>query len=185
MYSRDIFPKYSSGGMPIPENYSGNAIRRTPPRPTSPPHPTAPPKSGAPRAAVPLTVSPSFAARQDLPDATRERDVPVPRAEGIDRNERAEETRPNREEEHPAPVSETPAEEKAEAVSAAPAPPPARESGLSSLLSTFLPPKPDGGGLLSHIGLEEALLLGLFLLLSQSDEEEDTLMLLALLFLYR
>ena len=30
MYSRDIFPKYTSGGMPIPENYSGNAFRYPP-----------------------------------------------------------------------------------------------------------------------------------------------------------
>ena len=27
MYSRDIFPRYSSGGLPIPENYSGAAFR--------------------------------------------------------------------------------------------------------------------------------------------------------------
>ena len=58
-------------------------------------------------------------------------------------------------------------------------------SGMSALLSSFLPPKPGGLGVLGDIGLEELLLLGLFLLLSQSDSEDDTLMLLALLFLYR
>ena len=58
-------------------------------------------------------------------------------------------------------------------------------SGMSALLSSFLPPKPGGLGVLGDIGIEELLLLGLFLLLSQSDSEDDTLMLLALLFLYR
>ena len=46
--------------------------------------------------------------------------------------------------------------------------------GAAALLASLLPPKPSGGAL-SQVGLEEALLLGLFLLLSQSEEEEDTL----------
>ena len=185
MYSRDIFPKYSSGGMPIPENYSGNAIRRTPPRQSPPPRPASPQPHSAPRAAVPLTVSPSFTARQNPPDAAREQTVSAPRVENAEREERAEEARREIEEEQQTASASAHTEEKAETVATSASPSPARESGLSSLLSTFLPPKPGGGGIFSQIGLEEALLLGLFLLLSQSEEEEDTLMLLAVLFLYR
>ena len=62
MYSRDIFPKYAAGGLPIPENYSGNAIRRTPVGGGSAP-PTrvhTPPRSASQAPQVPLTVSPAF-----------------------------------------------------------------------------------------------------------------------------
>ena len=181
MYSRDIFPKYSSGGLPIPENYSGNAIQRTTPRQAAPPRHTSA-QGTSPRAAVPLTVSPSFGSRPGVPPAPPH--VPQPPSPPL--AVQAEET-----------VREPPAEpeaeraiaqslEKEKEVESVPVSVAcdSRESGFSSLLSCFLPPKP-GGGILSQIGLEEALLLGLFLLLSQSGEEQDTLLLLALLFLYR
>ena len=184
MYSRDIFPKYTSGGMPIPENYSGNAIRRTPPpRQTSPPRPTASPPSNTPRISVPLTVSPSFDARQNPIDMPREQGTPVPQAESVAREERAEAT--HREDERGRAVEQPSVATEKKAESGSAPIPSAHDGGFSSLLSTLLPPKPGVGGLFSQIGLEEALLLGLFLLLSQSDEEEDTLLLLALLFLYR
>lgn len=86
MYSRDIFPKYTSGGLPIPENYSGNAIRREPQggvlsgdragggqsvSPSSPSRVHTPRTNGARSASggvrvaeAPLTVTPSFAAAQ-------------------------------------------------------------------------------------------------------------------------
>lgn len=185
MYSRDVFPKYSSGGLPIPENYSGNAIRRTPPRQSPPPRP-ATPQGGSPRASVPLTVSSSFAAHQRPPATAQEQESPIPPAPSADSIERAErEERRESENERQTEPRESQTEEKEETTAVSATPPHARDNGFSSLLSSFLPPKPDGGGLLSHIGLEEALLLGLFLLLSQSEEDEDTLMLLALLFLYR
>lgn len=183
MYSRDVFPKYSSGGMPIPENYSGNAIRRTPTRQTPPPRPATPQHNSAPRATVPLRVSPSFTARQDPPDAVGEQTVPAPSAEEAERRERDRQERRENEDAQQTEAAPARTEEKAEAVTASASP--AHDRGFSSLLSSFLPPKPGGGGIFSQIGLEEALLLGLFLLLSQSEEEEDTLMLLALLFLYR
>lgn len=94
MYSRDVFPRYSSGGLPIPENYSGNAIRRTPPSGNGAPSGSrtngrsemASGAGGTPRVHtpmprtpsgqsrgthaqgnVPLTVSPAFAARNAPP----------------------------------------------------------------------------------------------------------------------
>ena len=185
MYSRDIFQKYASGGMPIPENYSGNAIRRASPRQSSPPRPTAPPPSGASHASVPLTVSPSFAARQHPTDMPREQVTPLSQTESIERGEGA--GQPHREDksERSAKMPQVDNEKKEEALPASASPASTHDGGFSSLLSTLLPPKPGVGGLFSQIGLEEALLLGLFLLLSQSDEEQDTLVLLALLFLYR
>ena len=95
MYSRDIFPKYSSGGLPIPENYSGNAIRRTPPPGgnssgmrsgqmggshdrgggTSRVHTPTPRSTSTPTPSpgrVPLTVSPRFAAQNERIDGERE-----------------------------------------------------------------------------------------------------------------
>ena len=95
MYSRDIFPKYSSGGLPIPENYSGNAIRRTPPPSgnssgmrsgqmggsydrgggTSRVHTPTPRSTSTPTPSpgrVPLTVSPRFAAQNERIDGERE-----------------------------------------------------------------------------------------------------------------
>lgn len=95
MYSRDIFPKYSSGGLPIPENYSGNAIRRTPPSGgnssgmrsgqmggshdrgggTSRVHTPTPRSTSTPTPSpgrVPLTVSPRFAAQNERIDGERE-----------------------------------------------------------------------------------------------------------------
>lgn len=219
MYSRDVFPKYSSGGLPIPENYSGNAIRRTPPTGSRADHPRGGTSTdGAPRAHtppsrmpsgqnrgthppsnVPLTVSPTFAAQHTTPagseppaDEMRERALP-PVAQvaedgvrgGADAVPFGESVR-----EGGAQAGSSPGKghtdggaEGSPSVAATAQEHP--QGGLSSILSAFLPPKPGGGGMLSQIGLEEALLLGLFLLLSQSDEEEDTLMLLALLFLYR
>ena len=182
MYSRDIFPKYTSGGMPIPENYSGNAIQRTTPRQAVPPRHTSA-QSTSPRAAVPLTVSPSFGSRPSAPTAPPQ----VPRTPSPQPLEvQAEETvrEPTAEPEAGRPIAQS--LEKEKEVESAPISVAcdSHESGFASLLSCFLPPKP-GGGILSQIGLEEALLLGLFLLLSQSGEEQDTLLLLALLFLYR
>ena len=218
MYSRDVFPRYSSGGMPIPENYSGNAIRRTPPRgagghglPSG--HSiagNAAPPSGhstvgngstpmththggsaatgvkkesarsSPRGEVPLTVSPSFSRAT----AAEERMTSVPSVE-----EESLAVGEVQDTENAAAERETASVAAdgvgAVSVSAGGAGRERQEGGISSLLSSFLPPKPGSGGLLSHIGLEETLLLGLFLLLSQSEEDEDTLMLLALLFLYR
>ena len=170
MYSRDVFPKYT-GGMPIPENYSGNAIRRTPPPRQTASHPASP------RVSVPLTVSPTFGARQAPSSPTKMPEVAP--------TEPAQEARREQTSEQHAQMPPPKPEDKEETVPAAIPPPSAAENGLSSLLSTLLPPKTGVGGLFSQIGLEEALLLGLFLLLSQSEEEQDTLMLLALLFLYR
>ncbi len=85
MYSRDIFPKYTSGGLPIPENYSGNAIRRVPQGAnpsmgnreggrgsgsnssmSSPRVHTSPARTSSTRAAeVPLSVTPSFVTRNE------------------------------------------------------------------------------------------------------------------------
>ena len=176
MYSRDIFPKYSSGGLPIPENYSGNAIRRATPPTSAPPRHTPTPNA-SPRAAVPLTVSPSFGTRQSQPSAPPQAETPIQPAsaptEEVVRESMAAEQESER------PIAEREKEGEPISVSAE-----ARDGGLSSLLSHFLPPK-TGGGILSQIGLEEALLLGIILLLSQSEEEQDTLLLLALLFLYR
>lgn len=164
MYSRDIFPKYTSGGMPIPENYSGNAIRRAgsgvsvappPPAPKFSPRVHAAVERPTVRESVPLAV----------PSPTEEVGEVTPPAVGAgEREEKREEKKVER---------PTMAEEKA-----------GRDGGIGSLLQSLLPPRLGGGGV-SQVGLEEALLLGLFLLLSQSEEEDDTLMLLALLFLYR
>lgn len=199
MYSRDIFPKYTSGGLPIPENYSGNAIRRSPPpgnvsggRSGQTPAtgsgtprvhtPAVRPASGLSQNHVPLTVSPTFVAQSEPSEPEKRQETRPP----LSPPERGIETEPPQEagEEsvsEPAATREA-TEPEAKTVSAKGS---HEGGGLSSLLSAFLPPKPGGVGVLSQIGLEEALLLGLFLLLSQSEEEEDTLMLLALLFLYR
>lgn len=191
MYSRDVFPRYSAGGLPIPENYSGNAVRRAPAGGTAhtpPPRVHTPtPRGAAPQ--VPLTVSPSFAARQ-------ERETPWESAAAERKRPEAEETRPPKEghpmsqQEHGGDEDGGKKEHASEEVRDAMAGPiPEKEShrdgGIASILSALMPPKIGNGGALSQIGLEEALLLGLFLLLSQSEEDDDTLLLLALLFLYR
>jgi hypothetical protein len=170
MYSRDIFPKYTSGGMPIPENYSGNAIRRagsggsvSPPTPApkfSPRVHAAVERPTGKESAPPSVMSPSAAVDEVMPPA------PAPMVE-----EKSEE-RDEKPEAKPAVAEEREAEKER------------RDGGIGSLLQTLLPPRLGGGGA-SQVGLEEALLLGLFLMLSQSEEEDDTLMLLALLFLYR
>ena len=140
MYSRDIFPRYSSGGLPIPENYSGNAIRRTappapvPPRHTpspntapAPPHHT-PSQNTSPRAAVPLTVSPSFGARQSPPPEVSQEPTMPPLAAQPETAREPSPTEP--ESEQPSePIAEK--EKEAEAVSVS-APSDARDSGLSS-----------------------------------------------------
>ena len=193
MYSRDVFPRYSAGGLPIPENYSGNAVRRAPAGGTAhtpPPRVHTPtPRGAAPQ--VPLTVSPSFAARQ-------ERESPRESAEAERGRPETEETRPPKEGRSMPPprraeeaVGEAAREEERleETRAAAAEPVPEKgahpDGGIASILSALMPPKIGNGGALSQIGLEEALLLGLFLLLSQSEEDDDTLLLLALLFLYR
>ncbi len=173
MYSRDIFPRYTAGGMPIPEGYSGHAVRRTPP-------PTSGRGDGAPRPAerpAPSREPPQT--RMSARAAEGLRRPPLspqePSAPPVAPEEGRQEISPPEPPAAPAVPQEPPQTQSI----------PHKEGGLPAILSAFLPPKPDTGGALSHIGLEEALLLGLFLLLSQSDEEEDTLMLLALLFLYR
>lgn len=214
MYSRDIFPRYSGGGLPIPENYSGNAIR--PGRGTQgeagmgeQTHIHTPqPRVMANDRSVKL--SPSAAEREEerqappsigsgqgepLHGSMQGEGVPQfvspPSEEGAGggagappdrdgfRGGGAEDgTFPSRERR-----AERDKEEPSRAASAHGHAPDG--AGVSSILSTFLPPKPDGMGMLSQVGLEEALLLGLFLLLSQGEADEDTLMILALLFLYR
>lgn len=264
MYSRDVFPRYSSGGLPIPENYSGNAIRRTPTSQGSGGAgnrnsagnrgmggtPTASGRStgmgsGSPRvhtpslggaasdggrksaggervraAEVPLTVSPTFSpsVREEVPSEARElhgsmqgEQVPpfvMPFEEGAGGGEdappdgdgfrgggaedgsslgREADSMPTDDGERDGRRGEGvgKGEEEKETVTASAHSSGGDGGGFSALLSTLLPPKPEGFGALSQIGLEEALLLGLFLLLSQSESEDDTLMLLALLFLYR
>ena len=220
MYSRDIFPKYTSGGLPIPENYSGHAIRRMPqsghaaggrengrengqsmPLSTPRVHMPAPRGGGIRTAEVPLSVTPSFAARNGLREAAQgetgeealphgktwedesRRDV-EPRGEDAAKDGQIEEREAVEKRPENAEADDRAEKEAAVPTSAQGGPPRPHEGGLGSILSTLLPPK-FGGGALSQVGLEEALLLGLFLLLSQSEEEDDTLMLLALLFLYR
>lgn len=57
--------------------------------------------------------------------------------------------------------------------------------GLSPLVS-LLPPKPSGTkGLLGDIGLEELLILGVILLVSQSETDDDILLFLILLLFYK
>ena len=114
MYSRDIFPKYSSGGLPIPENYSGNAIRRTPPPSgnssgmrsgqmggshdrgggTSRVHTPTPRSTSTPTPSpgrVPLTVSPRFAAQNERIDGEREPLEKMLEEQAIQTEERAAE----------------------------------------------------------------------------------------------
>lgn len=64
--------------------------------------------------------------------------------------------------------------------------PPKNEPKVPSPLAALLPPKPTGvGGLLGDIGLEELLILGIILLLSQSETEDDILLFLILLLFYK
>ncbi len=66
---------------------------------------------------------------------------------------------------------------------------PVEETGekQGSPLLSLLPPKPQGlrRGLLSDLGSEELLLLGVFLLLSQNQADDDILLLLLLLLFYK
>ena len=59
--------------------------------------------------------------------------------------------------------------------------------GRSSHLSALLPPKLSStrGGLLGDIGVEELLIIGILVLLSQSDADDDILLLLMLLLFYK
>lgn len=55
-----------------------------------------------------------------------------------------------------------------------------------SPLASLLPPKPTGTkGLLGDIGLEELLILGVILLVSQSETDDDILLFLILLLFYK
>ncbi len=56
-----------------------------------------------------------------------------------------------------------------------------------SPMSAFLPPKLSSshGGLLGDIGVEELLIVGILVLLSQSDADDDILLLLMLLLFYK
>lgn len=55
-----------------------------------------------------------------------------------------------------------------------------------SPLASLLPPKPSGTkGLLGDIGLEELLILGVILLVSQSETDDDILLFLILLLFYK
>lgn len=211
MYSRNIFPKYGSGGLPIPENYSGNAIRR-PPASGGAANGTERTVSGIPYAPPRVHTSPSrpVGLRAAEAEATVEDSVhdgvkdtvmngvmdgsdeavtdvgavmteqPMGRAarEGAESREYrgSHESHDDGEGWQGFPAAHP--REGGEASA------PRGDSGLGAMLSRLLPPKM-GGGALAQIGLEEALLMGLFLILSQSEAEDDTLLLLALLFLYR
>ena len=55
-----------------------------------------------------------------------------------------------------------------------------------SILTSLLPPKrSQSNGLLSEIGLEEILIVGILILLSQNDADDDILWLLFLLLFYK
>lgn len=211
MYSRNIFPKYGSGGLPIPENYSGNAIRRPPVSggaangtdravsgiPYAPPRVhTSPQRPVGLRAAVEDS---GFAAVKDtVNDAVldgfaetvtdvgavmSEQPTGCAEHEGAERGEHrgGHESHDDGEGCRGGEVARPPAVHPREGGES---PAPRGDSGLGAMLSRLLPPKM-GGGALAQVGLEEALLMGLFLILSQSEAEDDTLLLLALLFLYR
>ena len=54
------------------------------------------------------------------------------------------------------------------------------------LLASLLPPKVSrSNGILSNIGIEELLIIGVLILLSQSDADDDIMLLLFLLLFYK
>lgn len=56
----------------------------------------------------------------------------------------------------------------------------------NSFLSSLMPPKVSNpSGILSNIGLEELLIVGVLILLSQNDTDDDILLLLFLLLFYK
>lgn len=56
----------------------------------------------------------------------------------------------------------------------------------NALLSSIMPPKVSNpSGILSNIGLEEMLIVGILILLSQSDTDDDVLLLLFILLFYK
>jgi len=55
--------------------------------------------------------------------------------------------------------------------------------GLRGLLSSIMPPRPDGDG--GEFGFEDMLIIGLIFLLSQSEGDEDILLVLMLLLFYK
>ena len=65
--------------------------------------------------------------------------------------------------------------------------PPRKDSPLGSLISALAPPKihPGKDGLLSDLGFEELLIIGLALLLAQSGSDDDILILLLILLFYK
>ena len=89
-------------------------------------------------------------------------------------------------------VKASPEENEQEAVSCEPeireqeTQEPSTNSASNSLLSSLLPPKVSKpSGILSNIGLEEMLIVGVLVLLSQSDADDDILLLLFLLLFYK
>lgn len=184
MYSRDVFPRYASGGMPIPPNYSGNAVRRTaaqdaPQERTRVHVPSA--HKTPPAARRGRTEPPQAAAAGDAAEASPQANAEVA-AEAMAAGMESVAAVPT----DAAADGETAAGD-AVAAGVPPAPPQAQDApraAIPPMLATLLPPKPTGG-MLSDIGAEELLLLGLFLLLWQGEAEDDALMVLALLFLYR
>lgn len=180
MYSRDIFPKYSAESMSLPAHYSGNAFRPQPPTPPTPSgSPPGNPKRPLPRPAPspPLKFPVPVAPREATPPPESETPtVPVP-----------DDTRDSQSTVSPA--VDAPEEQDSVNIAAMPAqndPPPERRTLFSNpAMKPFLPPKPDISHIFGSLGIEDALLLGLILLLSQNEGDDETLALLALLFLYK
>lgn len=183
MYSRDIFPKYPPARLSVPGNYSGNAFR---PRAASPAESTSPTETNFPPVADLSETAPG-APVSDLPKKDQEVEEKTPDRPTASSEENVRETASSPDERAPE-EPERPENEPATAQTCADT----EKSPLSRLplfsnpaLSSFLPPKPDMTRLFGSFGLEELILLGLILLLSGTDRDDDTLLLLALLFLYK
>ena len=84
-------------------------------------------------------------------------------------------------------VDETPNEKSINEPSASGSPHQTQEkSEHHSVLTAFIPPKVSRPtGLFNNIGLEELLIIGVLILLSQSDADDDILLLLFLLLFYK
>ena len=188
MYSRDIFPKYPPARLSVPGNYSGNTFRPRAVSPTegSPAEITSPTETNFPPVADLSETAPD-ASFSDVPKKEQEGQEKTTDRPTAPSQEKARETVSSPDDGAPE-ASERQENESATAQTCADT----EKSPLSRLplfsnpaLASFLPPKPDLTRLFGSFGLEELILLGLILLLSGTDRDDDTLLLLALLFLYK
>ena len=83
-------------------------------------------------------------------------------------------------------IAEENTEQNAVALNTIDEPKPHQDKKTNSLLAPFIPPKVSNpSGFLNNVGLEELLILGVLILLSQSDADDDILLLLFLLLFYK